>query len=99
MSEDCKVINDYVIEWKKVIGEGSYSSVYKGFHGDTKEVVAIKVVKLSLMADKYIFDMIEQEIKAMKQLDHPNIVNLLEVLCDQENTYIVSEFCNGGDLE
>ena len=40
--------------------------VYKGYHGETKEVVAIKVVKLSLMADKYIFDMIEQEIKAMK---------------------------------
>ena len=49
-----------------VIGEGSYSTVYKGVNVDSQETVAIKVVKMSLMADKYIFDMIEQEIKAMK---------------------------------
>ena len=49
-----------------MIGEGSYSLVYKGHNIETQETVAIKVVKMSLMADKYIFDMIEQEIKAMK---------------------------------
>ena len=61
-----KHINQYVIWIAQVIGEGSYSMVYKGMNSETKEVVAIKVVKMSLMADKYIFDMIEQEIKAMK---------------------------------
>lgn len=65
-----------------MIGEGSYSVVYKGLNIESQETVAIKVVKMSLMADKYIFDMIEQEIKAMKQLEHPNIVALHEVLCD-----------------
>ena len=65
-----------------MIGEGSYSIVFKGYSEDTNETVAIKIVKLSIMRDQSVYKMIEQEINAMKQLDHPNIVKLYEVLSD-----------------
>ncbi len=58
-SENKKQINQYTIDLNNVIGEGSYSVVYKGLNEDTQEVVAIKIIKMTLMADKYIFDMIE----------------------------------------
>ena len=34
----------------------------------------------------------------MKQQDHPNIVKLLDVFQTPNNIYIVTEFCNSGDL-
>lgn len=35
----------------------------------------------------------------MKSLNHDNIVKLLDVFHSTNNVYIVTEFCNGGDLK
>lgn len=34
----------------------------------------------------------------MIQIDHPNIVKLFEVFTDDQNYYLVSEYCQGGEL-
>ena len=31
-------------------------------------------------------------------MDHPNIVKLLEIFDDDLNYYLISEFCEGGEL-
>ena len=35
----------------------------------------------------------------MKALSHPNIVKMLDVFHSSNNTYIVTELCNGGDMK
>lgn len=35
----------------------------------------------------------------MKSLDHRNIVKMKDVFHSSNNIYIVTEFCNGGDLK
>ena len=40
----------------------------------------------------------EHEFNVLKIADHPNIVNLYELLEDDTNFYIVSELMRGGDL-
>jgi calcium-dependent protein kinase len=42
--------------------------------------------------------MIKNEIAIMKLVDHPNIVKLFEFFEDDENFYIITEYCNGGQL-
>jgi calcium-dependent protein kinase len=42
--------------------------------------------------------MIKNEIALMKMVDHPNIVKLFEFFEDDENFYIITEFCGGGQL-
>lgn len=34
----------------------------------------------------------------MKAVDHPNIIKLFEFLEDEENMYIITEYCAGGQL-
>lgn len=34
----------------------------------------------------------------MKKIDNCNTVKLIDVLHTVNNTYIISEYCNGGDL-
>lgn len=42
--------------------------------------------------------MIKNEILIMKLVDHPNIVKLFEFFEDDENFYIITEYCCGGQL-
>ncbi len=41
---------------------------------------------------------LKYEIDLLKNLDHPNIVKLFEVFEDQNNIYLVTELCSGGEL-
>jgi calcium-dependent protein kinase len=38
------------------------------------------------------------EISILKQLDHPNIMKIFECFIDKDNFYIISDFCDQGDL-
>ena len=40
----------------------------------------------------------QDEIKILKQLDHPNILKLYEIYTDEKRYYIVTELCKGGEL-
>jgi len=73
------MVGDFIVSQK--IGSGSFASVYKAYHKDTKVEVAIK----SINRDKVIVNAthqknLEQEIAIMKRLHHPNIVGLYEIM-------------------
>jgi calcium-dependent protein kinase len=38
------------------------------------------------------------EIDILKNLDHPNILRLHEVFEDKSYIYLVTEYCDGGEL-
>lgn len=40
--------------------------------------------------------MIKNEIQILKQVDHPNIIKLFEFFEDDENFYLITEYCEGG---
>lgn len=41
----------------------------------------------------------EQEVAALRALDHPNIVHLVDAAVDAEKPYLVMEYCVGGSLD
>jgi len=45
-----------------------------------------------------ITKMAAKEYKILKQLDHPNIMRLIDVYKDADNFELVTEFCQGKDL-
>ena len=94
-------MNNYKIGnycYNKKIGRGSFSKVYKGFHNNTLEKVAIKVVDMEISKHLKIF--MEREIEVMKTLDHPNILKLHDVINDSEDNtiYLILEYCQKGDF-
>nr|QBK87279.1 MAG: putative serine/threonine protein kinase [Marseillevirus LCMAC201] len=81
----------------KAIGKGSFSKVYKGFNTDTDEISALKIIdKLSLKPE--LVTRLHDEIALLTQLKHPHIAQLKEFLEDEDNFYLVLEYCAGGDL-
>lgn len=60
-------------------------------HKLTGQNVAIKIV------DKVHAPALVREIETWRQLRHPNVVQLYEVLCTESKIYMVTEYCNGGE--
>ena len=83
---------------KQPIGQGAYATVYLGRGIITNEAVAVKVIDKSIFVNAYNLKNIEHEISIMKRIDHPNIVKLLDVYQTTNNMYIVTEYCEEGDL-
>lgn len=73
------------------LGEGTYGVVYKALNLETGETVAIKKIRLEKEDDGVPSTAI-REISLLKNLKHPNIVDLKEVLFSQDQLYLVFEY-------
>nr|XP_018904014.1 PREDICTED: cyclin-dependent kinase 1-like [Bemisia tabaci] len=73
------------------IGEGTYGVVYKGRCKKTDQIVAIKKIRME-GNDEGIPSTALREVTLLKELDHPNIVSLYEVLMEENRMYLVFEF-------
>ncbi|KAJ8949190.1 hypothetical protein NQ318_021683, partial [Aromia moschata] len=75
----------------KKIGEGTYGVVYKGKNKKTGELVAMKKIRL-VSDDEGVPSTAIREISLLKELRHPNIVSLEDVMMEEQRLYIIFEF-------
>jgi serine/threonine protein kinase/formylglycine-generating enzyme required for sulfatase activity len=76
------------------IGEGGMGAVYKGKHLALDKVIAVKIMLLSMTSEeqkKRFF----REARSAAKLDHPNIVQVLNVGEEGGYYYIVMQFITG----
>lgn len=80
-------------EYSKIekIGEGTYGVVYKGRHKKTNRLVALKKIRLE-SEEEGVPSTAIREISLLKELQHPNIVALEDVLMQEGKLYLVFEF-------
>ncbi|KAI8139168.1 hypothetical protein BJV82DRAFT_673027 [Fennellomyces sp. T-0311] len=76
----------------ETIGEGTYGKVKLGVHQITGKRVAIKKIS------KQHAPLMAREIHHHRQLRHPNIITLFEILSTESAIFIVSEYCPNGEL-
>jgi serine/threonine protein kinase len=105
-STKVKVVGNYTLS--KVIGEGTssvlflfqvisyslgaYGKVRLGTHRLTSTRVAIKQIPKALSAT------LTREIHHHRQLHHPHITQLYEVIATENSIWLVTELCSGGEL-
>ncbi|CAM4633656.1 unnamed protein product, partial [Lepidochelys olivacea] len=75
------------------IGEGTYGVVYKARNKRTGQLVALKKIRLDSETEGVPSTAI-REISLLKELKHPNIVRLLDVVHSQKKLYLVFEYLN-----
>eukprot|EP00047_Mylnosiga_fluctuans_P022273 m.117033 g.117033 ORF g.117033 m.117033 type:complete len:359 (+) comp9199_c0_seq1:263-1339(+) len=73
------------------IGEGTYGMVFKVRNKATGEILAFKKIKLEC-EDEGVPSTSIREISLLKELNHPNIVQLLEIIHGENKLYLVFEF-------
>ena len=73
------------------VGEGTYGVVYKSRNKETQELVALKKIRLE-NEDEGIPSTAIREISILKQLKHPNIVELKDLIHGEKKLYLIFEF-------
>ena len=96
ISSKSEIIGDFRIGPK--IGQGTFSKVCQGIHIPTGEKVAIKIIPKNQIKDYNDKIRIEKEICLQKKLHHQNIIQQYSILETEYNIYIITEYCNGGEL-
>ena len=82
------------------IGQGGMGSVYKALDHDTQQQVAIKILMKDLDDEEYqeSLERFKREGEILRRLEHPNIVDVLGTIEENEKQYIVMELVTGGSL-
>jgi len=87
-------IGDLILE--KPLDQGSYGTVYLSRKDNPDTLYATKKInKPKTIEDKKFF---ETETKIMRELNHPNVIKLIDLKMDSNYYYIVMELANGGNL-
>ncbi|XP_058423904.1 serine/threonine-protein kinase MARK2-like [Diceros bicornis minor] len=88
-------INSY--EFIETVGEGGFGTVWLARHIPTWTEVAIKVIEKKQQTPSRI-KKLGREVQIMKAVNHPNIVQLLEVIDTEELLLLVMEYVPGGNM-
>lgn len=101
-----RMVNKYKILSR--LGRGSYGDVRKCEDTLTKRVFAVKIINRSQLRggggrsamDAGQFEQLELEVKILREMRHPNVVLLHEVIDDQAigKLYIIQEFVDNGAI-
>jgi serine/threonine protein kinase len=73
------------------VGSGTYGDVYKGKLKGSSEIIAIKKIKIDL-ENEGIPSTALREITILRELQHPNIIELKDVICNNNKLYLLFEF-------
>eukprot|EP01099_Mayorella_cantabrigiensis_P000451 TRINITY_DN1207_c0_g1_i1.p1 TRINITY_DN1207_c0_g1~~TRINITY_DN1207_c0_g1_i1.p1 ORF type:complete len:669 (-),score=155.81 TRINITY_DN1207_c0_g1_i1:338-2275(-) len=77
----------------RVLGEGCNAHVREATHLETKQKVAIKFLKKTSIPESF-----RTECEIFSQTNHPNIIQLYEVIEESNFLAAAMEYCSGGDL-
>src|SRR5690348_8493895 len=83
----------------EAIGTGGMGTVFKAEDAHTHSWVAIKRLKSEFVQnDSEMIERFNREAEALRQLNHPNIVKVLNAFVEKGDHYIIMEYFGGGDL-
>jgi calcium-dependent protein kinase len=79
----------------KELGHGHYGVVRKCMNRETNEWYAIKSIRKAKVSK---IEVLKREIEILKEVRHPNIIELIDVFEDAKYLHLVTELCTGGEL-
>ncbi|KAF9587716.1 hypothetical protein IFM89_004693 [Coptis chinensis] len=85
-------------ELGRLLGQGTFAKVYHGRNLRSGRSDAIKVIDKEKVLKVGMIDQIKREISVMRRIEHPNIVQLYEVMASKSKIYFAMEFVKGGEL-
>eukprot|EP01043_Picozoa_sp_COSAG02_P051371 COSAG02_NODE_5399_length_4362_cov_4.231527_2_plen_456_part_00 len=89
----------YRISDSKPLGQGADATVYEAIDMQQGISVAVKVIdRLDVDDDDQRLRQLERELNITRKLSHPNIINLLDVVFDDDWVLLVIELAGGGSL-
>ncbi len=86
-------------EIKELIATGGMAAIYKANQTTLDRIVAVKILHGHLAQDKDFIIRFEREAKAAANLQHENIVNIIDYGQEEEVYFIAMEYVDGKSLK
>ncbi|WP_261132754.1 Stk1 family PASTA domain-containing Ser/Thr kinase [Bacillus sp. Marseille-Q3570] len=83
----------------EVIGDGGMAVVYKAEDLILDRIVAVKVLRSEYSTDEDFIRRFRREAESATSLNHPNVVNILDVGEEEQIYFIVMEYVQGKTLK
>ena len=80
------------------LGNGSYAEVYKAKHKKTGQIYSIKIIDKKIIEKENKTYQIFVENEMLNLCNCPNIISIYGCYEDNDNFFIVEEYCKKGDL-
>lgn len=80
------------------LGSGNFAKVYLALHEPSSRQVALKLIDKAKVQGCKMLERVHREIRNMKKISHPNIVNLFESFETDSHHVIAMEYVSGGEL-
>ncbi|KAJ4720187.1 Non-specific serine/threonine protein kinase [Melia azedarach] len=96
-----------VLEWEsanakyelgRMLGQGNFAKVYYARNLKTGQSVAIKAIDKEKVLKVGLIDQTKREVSIMRMVQHPNVMQLYEVMASKSKIYFVIEYAKGGEL-
>ena len=82
----------------KRLGKGSFGEVFLTEKAGHSELYATKKIPKSIADSENVKKYFINEITILREINHKNIMKLIEIKQSKDNYYLVCELCNGGSL-
>ena len=81
----------------RILGSGTYSVVRIARHLESQKQYAVKCISKKTLKEVELHAILE-EVKIMQELEHENLVPLIDYFNEDSGLYIVTPLCTGGEL-
>ena len=81
------------------LGKGGMGSVYKVLDKETKEKIALKLIKPEIASDKKTIERFRNELTTARKIVQKNVCRMYDLNKEKDKYYITMEFVSGGDLK
>ena len=82
---------------EKILGKGNFGSASLCTNLSSEKKIVNKTLNKKVGSNQ--LKSFEKEVDAMSLLDHPNVIKYIDSFDDNENSHIVTEYADGGDLQ
>jgi len=80
------------------LSSGAFGQVYKAQKEGSDDFVAVKVMNLEKVSDKFKQKFLPRELAALIEVNHENVIQTYDIFRSNRKIYIFMEFAGNGDI-
>ena len=96
--EEKEEVSPESFEVLSLLGRGGYAEVFAVRHKKSGQIYSLKVQEESSIEERKIAKFAWRERHALAAVQSPYVVHLRWAFASRSKLYLVTEFCQGGDL-
>lgn len=85
-------------KFQDTIGQGNFGKVKLAIYTPTNQQFAVKILNKVQIQKKNEMNLVQRELNIIKNFNHMNVIYVHQIIEDNDNYYIIMNYCENGEL-